>query len=169
MDNTAQTYPRRRVKKTTGFTLVELLLVMGIIGILITISSLLLLNLIPKASFTAQSEVLISQIRQQQLKAMTGYNEGEEVGDYYGIFFQDHAYTTFKGEVYDPASPLNYTVPVEEPESIVTTLPNSQVVFEPGSGEILNYTFGQSSITLTNSNSAESITINLNEYGVETN
>jgi prepilin-type N-terminal cleavage/methylation domain-containing protein len=153
----------------SGFTLIELLLVMGIISVLFTISSLLLLNLIPKASFTAQSEILISEIRQQQLKAMTGYTQGAEEGGSYGIFFQEHGYTLFKGQEYDPLSSSNLTIAVDGPDSIATTLPNNQLVFAAGSGEVVGYVFGQNSITLSNSNTAESIIINLNEYGVTIN
>lgn len=167
MVSTKQSFLQEKVHRASGFTLVELLLVMGIIGILITISSLLLLNLIPKASFTTQSEVLLSQIRQQQLKAMTGYNEGEESGDYYGVFFQEHAYTLFKGQEYDPDSVLNYTTQTDDSFTFTTTFPDNQIVFEPNTGKVLNFIFGQNIIALTNKKDMGSITINFNEYGVE--
>lgn len=151
-----------------GFTLVELLLVMGIIGVLLTISSILLLNLLPKASLKSESEVLISQLRSQQLSAMSGEAYNTEEPSYFGIYFQNQTYTLFRGTDYDPAEIDNYEMVVDEPIQLSTTFPDQKVVFEAGSGEILNFTPGSSSITLSNSQTNETKTINLNQYGVVT-
>lgn len=154
-----------------GLTLIELLLTMGIISVLMTISSLLLLNLIPRASLKAESEVFISQLKHQQLKAMTGAaraGDGADEPSLYGIYIQDHAYTLFSGQVYDPLSADNFEVIVEEPISLSTSFPQQQIVFSAVSGEVQNFDANNNTITISDSQTNRDTIININQYGVIT-
>ncbi len=152
-------------QRRLGFTLIELMLVMGIIAILFAISTILLSGLIPKASFTAELEVLNSQLRQQQLKAMAGAGESESRSDF-GVYFSSNAYTLFSGEAYDPAAANNFVLEVEEPNQLQTTFNNQQVVFLAGSGEVANFNQTNNTITIRNTVTQEEKVITINRYGV---
>lgn len=150
-----------------GFTLVEMILTMGIIVMLLTISSLLLTGLIPKASLVSASEQLIAELRQQQLETMVG--EVSKTGSQpssRGIKIEPHRYIFFEGEDFDPEAVSNYEVSVEEPLSLETDFDNQILVFALGSGEIIDYQADASTITIKNSSNQESVSIKLNDYGV---
>lgn len=155
--------------KSSGFTLIEALLVMGIIAVLTTISSLLLTGLIPKASLTSASEQLIAETRQHQFKAMIGETIG--VGSQpqnKGLKIETHRYIFFEGNTYDPNSLTNIYINIEDPLSVETTFVDQVVVFEKGSGQILNYNPNQAVITITNSSNNEVVELEFNKYGVIT-
>ncbi len=155
-------------RSNRGFTLIELMLVMGIISVLMVISSLLLLNLIPRASLKSQTEILVSQVRSQQLKAMSGTAYNTEEPSIFGVYIEPQSYTLFRGLVYDPLAEDNYQMTVDEPIQLSTTFPSQQIIFAAGSGEILNFDPANSSITIHNTQNSESTVINFNQYGVIT-
>ena len=152
-----------------GFTLIELLLVIGIISVLLAIGALLSMNLIPRASLTAQSNTVTADLRQQQLKAMMGGRSShQEVASTFGVHISDHAYTLFTGEQYDPNADGNLVMVVEEPNQISSSFPNNTIIFSAGSGEIANYNAQQCSITIEDASLGETITLTLNQYGIIT-
>lgn len=149
-----------------GFTLVELLVVMGIIGVLLAVSSLLLLNLIPKASLTTQAEKLVAELRNQQLRAMTGQVGSAGTVQSQGMYFTSDRYVLFSGASYNVADPENFEIILDQPLQIESTLLNQQVVFLAGSGEIDGYDSTQDRITIRNPSSNESVSIEFNQYGI---
>ncbi len=149
-----------------GFTLVELLLVMGIIGLLLAVSSLLLLNLIPKASLTTQAEKLVAELRNQQLRAMTGQIGSAGTVQSQGAYFTADRYVLFSGTSYNVADPENFEIILDQPLQIESALPASQVVFLAGSGEIDTYDSDRDRITIRNPSSNESVAIEFNQYGI---
>ncbi len=151
-----------------GFTLIELLLVMGIITLLFSISTLLLSNLIPKASQTSGVEVLIADLRQQQAKAMEGETSGETTAQAYGIKFSAHEYIVFRGTTYSAAATDNFALAIDEPLQLSTTFPNQEVAFTKGSGEIISFVPGSNTITISDAQGGSSTTLVLNQYGVIT-
>ncbi len=169
-NDTQLTIARGQLLPNQGLTLIELLLTMGIISVLMTISSLLLLNLIPRASLKAESEVFISQLKHQQLKAMAGAVPAGEADEpsLYGLYIQEHAYTLFSGQVYDPLAADNFELIVEEPISLSTNFPQQQIVFSAVSGEVQNFDANNNTITISDSQTNRETIINLNQYGVIT-
>ncbi len=91
-----------------GFTLPELLIVMGVLAILTTLATVNLLRPQHQASTVAAVNILMADIRQQQLKTMLGNTEGSN----------------------------NFNVTLEPPFQVLTTFPNNQIVFQAGSGEV---------------------------------
>lgn len=154
--------------KHSGFTLIELLLAMGIIAVLFSIASILMLNLIPKATLSSLSEVLIAELKNQQLRAMAGDASVSGSIQDFGFHISGQQYTLFRGSVYDSQITDNFAVAIEDPITLETTFANQQIVFDSGSGEILNFIDGQDTVTLRNTQSGETIILELNRYGVIT-
>ena len=81
-----------------GFTLIELVLVMGIFSTLIGITSLSLFNIQHATALSADVNVFIADLKQQQLKAMVGESDGVGGSGYgYGVHFTANNYTLFRG------------------------------------------------------------------------
>ena len=163
MNTTAQSHPSLTKK---GFTLVELLVVMGLISLLLAVSSLLLLNLIPKASLTTQAEKLVAELRNQQLRAMTGQIGSAGTAQSQGAYFAGDRYVLFSGTSYNATDPENFEIILDQPLQIESTLPTPQVVFLAGSGEIDSYDPALDRITIRNPASNESVAIEFNQYGI---
>lgn len=125
-----------------GFTLTELVVTIGLLLILFTFSSLNLLGTIRRPTEAGIYDVLISDVRSQQIKAMTGKGDG------YGISFTSNSYIL---------TPDNFTVDLPDGYTFTTT---PQVVFEEGTGETT-----QVSILLQETRSGETREIRINKYG----
>jgi prepilin-type N-terminal cleavage/methylation domain-containing protein len=142
-----------------GFTLVELLLIMGIMAI---ISSFAVINLVrpqTKANLDSTLSVLISDLKSQQLKAMIGDGEGGAANSY-GIYFESSRYTLFRGAAYNVSDPNNFVVNSQGGTTFFPTFAGSQVIFNQRSGEVANFSGSANTITVTSSGESKTITIN---------
>ncbi len=150
-----------------GFTLIELIVTVGLIAFLLTFSSLNFISTQRKTTLQDQVLLLSTDIRGQQLKAMSSDTGGSGTVSNYGIYFQNQTYTLFRGDTYSAIDPENYVVTLPETTIIVDVLfPNSQIVFQKGSGEILNFNNTQNTFSLTDSQLGESHLYTLNALGV---
>lgn len=141
-----------------GFTLVELILVMGIFALLAALSSINFFSVYSRANLGTSSDLLVADLRTQQAKAMAG--EGS-----LGLQAFPDRYVVFRGESYAPGNPSNFTTTLPAGISLSSTFPgNGLVIFTGTGGEILSFQAGQDSFTLTST--AEAKTIKLNRYGV---
>ena len=157
------------LKKNAGFTLIEIIIVSVIFVTLLGLGSLNLLKARDTVSIENEANVLVNDIKSQQNQAMIGSTSGGSPGEY-GIYFETNRYTLFKGTSYSPLDPNNHTITLDPSLSFSSILfPSQTVVFSQGSGEIENFNPAQNSVTLTNSNGGESITLGINRYGVITN
>ncbi|OGG18797.1 hypothetical protein A3D78_02165 [Candidatus Gottesmanbacteria bacterium RIFCSPHIGHO2_02_FULL_39_14] len=151
--------------KLRGFTLIEVVIV---IAFLMTLLGLVLASSINfRISTDVNSEVnkLITDIKNQQIKAMTGDTEGSLIVDSSGINFSQTKYTMFHGDTYTPANPTNFDVELESNLKIINTFPNNTIIFSLKSGEIASFTPGSDSITIQDAANSVSRTIKLNKYG----
>lgn len=80
-----------------GFTLVELAVVTSIIVTLLGFITISLVRSQQTASLASVEEILLADLKQQQLKAMIGDTEGRVNSDPYGIHFDQTKYTLFHG------------------------------------------------------------------------
>ena len=125
-----------------------------------------------KASIETTVDVLLTDLSQQQLKAMVGDTEGRGTHADYGIHMDTTSYTYFH-DSYSVAESTNFVINLPDNFEVTTTFPSNQVIFEKGSGEIscfVNETCadGTNIITVTDTTNNQQKTIELNRYGIVT-
>lgn len=156
---------------TKGFTLVELLVVMGIFAILASFATINLIQPQTQATLNTTVPQITTDIKTQQIYAMSGESNGLSSPQLHGIYFGTTSYTLFAGNSYDSENPSNLEVELEQGLVIenVTFLDN-QVVFRRGSGEIRNFDSANNTFDIRNTVSNEVINFEINRYGaIETN
>lgn len=151
--------------KKDGFTLTELVVVFGIIVTLFGFATVRLLGAQHKPQLSTTLDILIADLKSQQLRAMSGDARGGNSGLSYGINFNLTSYTFFGGSVFSPSDPGNFTVNVESPMQVVSNLPANQIVFDKGSGEVNNFSANFNTITVKNTESNEQKIITINKLG----
>jgi prepilin-type N-terminal cleavage/methylation domain-containing protein len=155
-------------KKQTvlAFTFIELLLVLAIVAVLTSIASITLSNLVPKANLFTTTDVLLAEIRHQQLRSMNREKNSDELASEYGVHIQQHQYTLFSGNVYDADDPENLVTEVEAPLELATNFPDQSIIFAQGSGEIENFAENFNEINVVDTSTGQIETITFNPYGV---
>ncbi len=151
----------------SGFTFVEVVIVMGLVGMLITILSTTLFRSQQSASLDATAQLLVSDIKKQQVFAMSGDTASAGVFIDYSVRFDPQQYTLYPGSVYVQSNPLNITVPVESPLSIVSATLSAQVAtFARLSGDVRDYTLSGGTIIIQNNQTGQQKQIQINRRGV---
>jgi prepilin-type N-terminal cleavage/methylation domain-containing protein len=148
-------------KQNSGFTVIELSVVMGIFLILLTLSFINLTPLPSRATVTSSTQNLIADLRATQTQAMSGDTKGGTVQSDYGVHFEGGSYWLFKGSVFNPSDITNFKVDLGDVNVSFNTI---TFVFEKGSGEVAT----PGNIVITNSLTNEVTTININKYGAPT-
>lgn len=129
-----------------GFTLIELIVTVTFFAILLGLVTINLLGSRKQVAQESNVDVLIGDIRAQQSKAMT--SEGTSSNNF-GVYLQSDKYTLFTGGSYNPNAGTNFVVDLDPSNSITSiTIPNSTIVFEKGSGEVVNFISGQNTFHL---------------------
>lgn len=147
-----------------GFTFAEVVIVMGIMVILMMIASVNFFPIKHRTSLSTSAQLLITDIKLQQLKSMSGESAQ-------GIYFDQNNenYIVFEGITYQPSNSTNFSIPLGD-QIIVSEIDFSgrQLLFATASGEISNYASGNK-IVLLNTVSNEQKTIFFNKYGTVIN
>lgn len=154
--------------KKNGFTLIEIIVVFAF---LITLAGIILsysFNFRTSTVINTTMTKLTTDLKSQQIKAMTGDTEGIGVIESYGINFGPSLYTLFHGDTFSQGDPTNFVVEMEENIQISNTLPNNSVVFNPGSGEINTFVLGSDTVTIRDEDTNQSHTIRFNKFGTIT-
>ncbi len=144
-----------------GFTLVELGVVIGILATLLGIATISLSGAQQKASINTTVQTIISDMKQQQIKAMIGDTEGRSTTDSYGIHFESNQYILFHKE-YLMGDSTNFAIDLAQ--NFQFESPGTNVIFQKISGEISADSI--SSITLLDTTNGNKKTITINKYGV---
>ena len=148
-----------RTNMGKGYTLVELLVSMGILAILFAITTV---NISPLPSNTLQVtnlDILLSDIRSQQTQAMANNAS-------YGVHFESGSYTLFKGSSYTQGLFANTIIDLDS--GIVfsnVTFPNSAIIFSSGTGDVSGYSAGSDSFTIKSTVTNKSTVIKINKHG----
>lgn len=152
-----------------GFTLLEVMITTTIMAILFGVITFNLIRTQNASSGQSNLDKLVSDIKAQQTKAMTGSTEGRATTDNYGIYFMVDKYILFHGSSYVLSETSNYTVDLPSDVQIEsTTLPNNTLVFSVLSGEIIGFSQSANSIVFKMVNANEQVMLTLNRYGVIT-
>ena len=147
-----------------GFTLIEVLLVLGILAVMVSLATINLANVQHKSSLSSTVNTFIADFRQQQIRAMVGDTQGSGAVSNYGVDLETTTYTLFR-TTYGTG---NFIVNLPTGTQFTTTFPNSQVIFASGSGILSTFTSGQNTITITDTVDGSQKTITVNTYGVIT-
>jgi prepilin-type N-terminal cleavage/methylation domain-containing protein len=151
--------------KQSGFTLIEVVVVMGIFVILASFATINLLRPQRSADLNSTTTSIIADIKQQQARSMLGEASGGSSAVVHSIYFENNRYTLFVGAIYNVADPANFVVNLSPGLTLTNTFPSSQVTFNLQSGEITGFIDGSNSVTLT-ATGGQVKTLTLNKYGV---
>lgn len=102
------------MKNQRGFTLIELAVVTGVVVILLGFITINLVGSQQGASLASVQEILLVNLKQQQLKAMIGDTEGRSDSDSYGVHFDADKYVLFHGQTYSSADSSNVVIPLDD-------------------------------------------------------
>jgi len=150
------------IRKSRGFTLIELAVVTSII---ITLLGFIIISLVRSqqgVSLTSVEEILLTDLKQQQLKSMIGDTEGRSDPDQYGIHFDSNRYVLFHGVTYSSLDTSNSITTLES--NMQFNNPNFNVIFSKLSGEVPTITI----IELQDNTNSSLKKIHLNTLGVVT-
>ena len=138
-----------------GFSLAELVVIIGISIIMLGLGTISLINSNEKANLSTVVETFIADLKEQQVKAMVGDTEGTGSVSDYGIDFETTQYTLFR-DTYVVGNSQNFSVSL--PPTVQVTSP--QINFNKGAGETTPV-----SITFTDTTTNEIRTVTVNKYG----
>lgn len=155
-----------QAKLGSGFTLPELLVSIGIIGILISLVTINLTYSQRHASVNTTITTLVSDFKEQQIKAMIGDTEGRATSDDYGIYIMSGQYVLFHGATYTPGDLSNRAIPIETTLQFLN--PNYAIIFSRISGDVLGYNPLANTIILRDTTNNEQKIIEFNTHGVIT-
>lgn len=143
-----------------AFTILELVVVMGIIAILFSLSVPQLFRLKDRNTLQSATTKLVSLIREQQASAMKS-------SALFGIYFERNQYTLFTGPQYNASDITNTVIPLDYPVEFSKILfPSSEVLFASGSGEIVGFNATYHSIALKDMINDQEKEIEFNSLGV---
>lgn len=150
-----------------GYTFIEVSLVLAVLAILMTISTVSLLG-VQEQSFVHKSiELLLSDLKLQQISAMSGGQNSAGVQSASGIYFETHSYTLFKGDSYVEGAPGNFSILLENGLEF-GSIAGESIIFAKGSGEIINYSENIDTIDIVRSDRTNPAVIKMNELGIVT-
>lgn len=145
--------------RNNGFTLIELAVVTSIIVTLLGFITISLVSSQQKASLTSAEEILLADLKQQQLKAMIGDTEGRPSSDSYGVHFDSNKYVLFH-TAYLAGETSNSVINLDS--NLQFNSPDFNIIFSKLSGEIPTPVI----IELQDNTSLRQKRIHLNSLGV---
>jgi len=157
------------VRNYHGITLIELLLVVTVIGVLMAVSSQVVQFNLSHMTLDTLTQQVISDVKYQQLAAISGKTpQGGEHLDY-SIRFEEHRYILYPGLVYAENNPENTIVPIENGYIFSdSTFPASELSFFRLSGDVRNFSSGQNTVKIVFTQTNEARLITVNKRGVIT-
>lgn len=149
-------------KNFRGFTIPELIVTMSIFVTLLILVTINVVNTKQRVSLNTTINIFISDVQNQQMKAMVGDSGGRTTVEDYGIHLNSNSYALFHGSAYNPLSLDNFTISLGDNTEILS---GSELIFSRMSGELVN---GAATIILKENTTNEQKTIIINKYGVVT-
>lgn len=153
------------LKNNKGFTLPELMVGMAMFAILVGLVTINLTGVHSSTNINTTIDTMVADIKQQQIKAMTGDTEGRASADSYGVHFDTTDYVLFHGTSYNASDTSNLTIDLSQGMQIIR-LTHQEIIFNQGNGEIKDSS-GSDTITLETP-SGQQKTVTFNKYGAVT-
>jgi len=150
---------------SSGFTIVELMVVVSLFALIFAFTQINLTGLIAETNLQEQTQAVVSDLRRQQQGAMNGSAQPNSVLQPYGVYFDDTSYWVFSGAAFDPATAFEVKLEETLRFSDVRFAQNS-LLFEPLSGEVQNYDPNLDEFEIENTASGERIRVEINALGV---
>ncbi|MFI5271103.1 MAG: Tfp pilus assembly protein FimT/FimU [Candidatus Saccharimonadales bacterium] len=151
-----------KINNQSGFTLVELMVVIAIAAILFGLTSINLGKAQQSASLSSVTQTLLADIKNQQMLAMSGGSGSSSTQQSQGVYIQSSNYTLFSGTTFNSGDTYNYSVNID-PIQLTTTFPSGQIVFNKGDGSVANFNSSKNTVTLSESGTTK--VISLNQFG----
>lgn len=150
-----------------GFTLVELILVITILGLIIVFSSVVFSNQQNQTSLESTILEVNSAIRESQNKSIS-QSQDTSSDENYGIYFTGSSFTVFKGNSYSVDNPTNFTTNFGSGIHLATiNIPSSQLIFDRITGRLTTYSQGQDTLVFATFDNVTK-TVTINPYGAIT-
>lgn len=150
----------RNPQSQKGFTLIELIVVLAIFSIILGIITINLFRTHEQTTLGTTVELLITDLKQQQIKSMSGDTDITTIAKPHGIYFTSTSYTLFTGDTYTANNPTNTVIELP-PTVTITTLPSTNpIIFAHASGTLTSAT------SFVIGGSSDQQTVHLNTLGV---
>ena len=141
-----------------GLTIIELLVVMGVMAILLGVSLPVFINLNQHRDLEGYQRQAIANLTEARDRAQAENKP-------YGLYFQSDRFTLFQGDSFQAASDQ---ITIELPSNITFSLiqlPDSQAALSPLTGEVMDFDSNNNQV-ITSNNINESQTLTINQLGV---
>lgn len=149
-----------------GYTLIELLLVSGLLIIILAVASINLIRPQRQANLDSASQSIVSLIAEAQNRSATGDASVNSQTQNWGIHFESGSYTLFAG-IYQAGNSNNFRQNLPQNISFSSiNLPAQEIVFQKVSGEVSGFNPNTNQLIMTDSVSAKSVTLTFNKLGV---
>lgn len=149
-----------------GFTIPEVALTIAITTILLSFILMNLFRAPSQAVVTDFVATLSSDLKSQQLHAMTLDTQGTGTESDYGVYFETNKYTLFRGSSYSAGNSSNFVINLDSGLNFSSiTFPSSQLIFSKGSGEVSGFAPGSNTVTLINTQTGVQKIITVNKLG----
>lgn len=137
---------------TSGFSLVELILVLSLIGIAALFSTTYTLNSIGQSAVAEERDLFVSLLlRGARSEALANAHETN-----HGIHIDTHQYVLFEGTSYSADDSQNKIIPFTSNDITVSNSNGTDILFDQLSGEVST---GAGVVTLSNGEQSKTITI----------
>ena len=149
-----------------GLTVIELLIVVGILAILLTLGTVVFSSFARKDQLLVQAKEIESILNEARMKTMAGFSLGGDEAFNFGVYFQTDRYILFPGSTYDSQNANNqeFILPTTvEIKSI--SLPSESIVFEKITGEVMGFDPQQNNFILNDKRSQEEKKMSINQLG----
>ena len=129
---------------TSGFTLIEILVVMGLLAIMAGLGLLMSMETFRGNSFRNERDTLVSALQMARSQAMDNmcFGGGCTDGKSHGVYIQTDGgnvqnYIIFQGDTYNSSDPINQTIPAASYNIHLGAPVINQIVFDHLSGNVI--------------------------------